>query len=286
MEMPSADRPEIWSRVDDRIVAWGVDAERVVETETSVLVFGRRDTQAVVLKVIKRRGKEWQSGGVLEAFGARGVVKVYEHVGGAMLLERLQPGISLASTMVSGADDDATRVLADTIGAMSPNTPIATVPTVEQWGSAFERDGADGDGQIPSHLFNAARRVYRELCATQARVRLLHGDLHQHNVLFDADRGWVAVDPKGVIGEIEYELGAAMRNPFDQPELFADPSIIRTRVTRLARELRLDGSRILSWAFAQAVLSAVWSIEDGFSIAHDNGSLALANALRPMLPRR
>ena len=42
---------------------------------------------------------------------------------------------------------------------------------------------------------------------------LLHGDLQHYNVLLDKDRGWVAIDPKGVVGELEYEVGALLRNP-------------------------------------------------------------------------
>jgi streptomycin 6-kinase len=44
-------------------------------------------------------------------------------------------------------------------------------------------------------------------------VRLLHGDLQHYNVLLDRKRGWLAIDPKGVVAEGEFELGAALRNP-------------------------------------------------------------------------
>jgi streptomycin 6-kinase len=110
-------------------------------------------------------------------------------------------------------------------------------------------------------------------------VRLLHGDLHHDNVILDDDRGWLAVDPKGVIAEPEYEVGAALRNPFDRPVLFADPATIRKRVDRFARDLALDATRVLSWAFAQAVLSAVWTVEDGLEITPDHNGIALATAI-------
>ena len=32
------------------------------------------------------------------------------------------------------------------------------------------------------------------------------------NVRFDSGRGWLAIDPKGVFGELEYEVGAVVRN--------------------------------------------------------------------------
>ena len=59
-----------------------------------------------------------------------------------------------------------------------------------------------------------AQRLYVGLCASQTSTRLLHGDLHHYNILRDGDRGWVAIDPKGVVGEVEYEIGAALRNPY------------------------------------------------------------------------
>jgi len=93
----------------------------------------------------------------------------------------------------------------------------------------------------------------------------------------------VAIDPKGVVGELEYEVGAALRNPYERPDLFTDPAVIRKRVNCFVRELGLDAARIVAWAFAQAVLSAVWLVEDGFTIEADNGTIALALALRPML---
>ena len=114
-------------------------------------------------------------------------------------------------------------------------------------------------------------------------MRLLHGDLHHDNVLFDAQRGWFAVDPKGVIGELEYEVGAALRNPIERPVLFSRPSIIRRRVECFACELRLDATRVLSWAFAQAVLATIWLREDGFRVEPDHPWIVLARVLQPMI---
>ncbi len=283
--MESARSSELWNRVEDRIGAWRIVVERVAETETSVLAFGQRGRQRVVLKVVKSRGDEWRSGTILDAFDGRGVVRVYDYVEGAMLLERLSPGGSLASLALSGTDDDATGVLAETIRKMSPRTPVDAVPTTQDWGNGFDRYAASGDAQVPKPLLSAAHRLYSELCRSQTRVRLLHGDLHHDNVLFDAERGWLAVDPKGVVGELEYEVGAALRNPYERPESFAEPSIIGKRVERFVDTLGLDATRVLSWAFAQAVLAATWAVEDGLRIEQGNGWIAVANALRPMLDR-
>ena len=108
-------------------------------------------------------------------------------------------------------------------------------------------------------------------------------DRSKVDVLLDDERGWLAIDPKGVIGELEYEVGAALRNPIERPALFGEPSIIRRRVDRFARELGLDAARVRSWAFAQAVLSVIWLVEDGCTLERDDGSIAMANTIGPTL---
>jgi streptomycin 6-kinase len=102
-------------------------------------------------------------------------------------------------------------------------------------------------------------------------------------VLFDSGRGWLAIDPKGVIGEVEYEIGAVLRNPFEQPDLFLSCSTIERRLKLFASKLNLDYERALAWGFAQAVLSAIWNIEDGFVVEATNPSLRLAEIIGPLL---
>jgi streptomycin 6-kinase len=101
--------------------------------------------------------------------------------------------------------------------------------------------------------------------------------------LFDSERGWLAIDPKGIVGELEYEIGAVLRNPYERPDLFARASTIEKRVERLALELNVNVNRTLAWGFAQAVLSAIWAVEDGFAVEPGNPWIALAGAIRPML---
>jgi streptomycin 6-kinase len=268
--------------MEERVRAWGVNVESIVETENSVLAFGHRDQQPVVVKVIERTGDESFSGAVLEAFDGRGVVRVLAYVDGAVLLERLKPGWSLFD--VDGIDDEeATEILAEVIGRMSPATPPDTAPTVEAWSDGFRRYAARGTEEIPPALIEAARRLYAELCDSQSSVRLLHGDLHHHNVLLDIQRGWLAIDPKGVVGELAYEVGAALRNPIERPAMFTAPETIERRVAHFAGVLGLRTERVLGWAFAQAILAAIWEVEDAGVLSTGVGSLALADAIRPML---
>jgi streptomycin 6-kinase len=279
---------EIQRRFDDRIRAWGITVEHLLETEGSILAFGRRRSQPIVLKVIRHEGEEWRSGRTLEAFNDCGVVRALEHVDGAVLLERLEPGDSLVRMVLNGRDDQATAILADVIDRLPACAPTGAFATVQEWGEAFDRYKSGGGGDVPRPLVDAAQHIYAQMCASQSRPRLLHGDLHHHNVLRDAARGWLAIDPKGVIGELEYEIGAALRNPSERPDVFAAPSVIGRRVDRFARALNLNPERILAWAFAQAVLAAVWAVGDGPRntprvVGPEHGWIVLARSIRPML---
>ena len=268
-----------WHRLQSLVGSWRVTVDRITETATSLLAYGHRHRQPIVLKVIKAPGNEWRSGEIVEAFGGRGVVTLFEVGEGAMLLEQLRPGDSLRALVGGGEDDLATSILAETIASMSPSTCPEWVPTVAEWGQSFPCYRRSQDARVPAALVAAAERVYGDLCRSQKHVRLLHGDLHHENVLHDHARGWLAIDPKGVRGELEYELGAALRNPCDRPDLFAQPDLIRRRVDRLTQTLSADPTRVLRWAFAQAVLAAIWQIEDGTPVGPDDRWLAFARAI-------
>jgi streptomycin 6-kinase len=269
-------------QLNDRVLfcarAWGVAIERTVATPTSIIVHGRRAGRPVTLKVVKRQGDEWRCGEVAAKFGGRGVVEVYEHMPGAALFERLDPGEPLAALTVAGRDDEATDIIAMMLGRMAPGDPPEWCAAVDRWGEGFARYLASSDARIPRALVEPAQRVYAELCATQREPALLHGDLHHYNVLSDRARGWCAIDPKGVVGELEFELGAALRNPIDRPDLYAALELTERRLERFGLVLGVDVGRARGWCFAQAVLSAIWCLEDG-DAAETDGSLQLARAL-------
>jgi streptomycin 6-kinase len=105
---------------------------------------------------------------------------------------------------------------------------------------------------------DTAERLFAELLASQAEPVLLHGDLHHFNILAAERQPWLALDPKGVVGEPAYEVGALLRNPSpDQPA-----HVQARRVAQLAEALALDRERLLGWGVAQAVLSGWWMYED------------------------
>ena len=245
-----------------KAVDWNVIVTDTLETPTSLIGFGVHAGVRVVLKITKTSGDESHSGKVLRAFAGDGAVRVYESETDAVLLERLDPGEHLVELVKRGDDEEATRILAQVIGKLAHRDAPPECPTVADWGRGFDRYLESGDQQIARELVLDARRVYQDLTSSQRRTMLLHGDLQHYNVLFDNERGWVAIDPKGVVGELEYEVGALLRNPVELPELYTDPAIFNRRLEILTDLLHLDHSRALNWARAQSVLSRIWTIED------------------------
>jgi streptomycin 6-kinase len=204
----------------------------------------------------------------LRLYNGQGICRLLEadEEAGAFLLERITPGTMLSTLFTEGSDDEATRIAADVMRRLWVPAPTdGPFPTVADWARGLERmreEYKDQPCPIPAHLAALAEEYFAELIPTQSAPVLLHGDLHHFNILRDGDT-WRAIDPKGVIGEPAYEVGALLRNPF--LELRSVPDVVtltNRRLDILADELALNRERLRKWSFAQTILSAWWSIED------------------------
>ncbi len=266
-------------RVQAKAAEWNARIDELRETPSSLLGFGVREGTRVVLKITKQTCDESHSGEVLKAYAGVGAARVYESTVGAVLLERLEPGEQLVDVVKRGEDEEATRIMAEVIGKLAGHHAPSVCPAVADWGGSFERYLRSDDEQIDRELVRKAGDMYQDLASSQRTQMLLHGDLQHYNVLLDHQRGWVAIDPKGVVGEFEYEVGALLRNPMELPEIFAREETIKRRLEILTNSLQLDYTRALRWSYAQAVLSAIWGVEDGYRIESNNPGLLLARAI-------
>ena len=148
----------------------------------------------------------------------------------ALLVERARPGDDIAEL----AEEEATRVAVAT-GLMLWRTagePFRWIGDhVPRW-----LDNAEGHELVP-----LARELYASLDV--GRETLVHGDFHHHNILQSA-RGPVAIDPKPMLGEPEYDIPSFLWNPI--------PYRMRLDVTqrRLAAfaAAGLDEERMRTWA--------------------------------------
>ncbi len=188
-----------------------------------------------------------------------------------LLMEYLQPGTTLLHLE---DDEQATAIAANVMRQVW--RPISTThpfPTVFAWGKGFGRlrqhfDG--GSGPFPPKLLEEAETLFAELSASMAEPMLLHGDLHHDNILMSTRQPWLAIDPKGLVGEPAYETGAFLRNALSQVFSATQPHrVLARRIAQLSEDLALNRVRIHGWGLSQAVLSAWWSIEDSGHVSQE-----------------
>jgi streptomycin 6-kinase len=183
--------------------------------------------------------------------------------GGAILLERLRPGDSLR-TLAFEDDVAATAIMADVMRSLwRPAPQHHAMLMIADWAQGLEAlrpTYGGGTGPFPAHLVDAAHHLFAELIVSSAAPVVLHGDLHHDNVLATGG-GWLAIDPKGVVGEREFEVYALLRNPYGWAARQSDlrRELIR-RLDQLSEQLDLDRDRMRLWSVAQCVLSAWWDV--------------------------
>lgn len=179
----------------------------------------------------------------------------------AMLLERAEPGESIRSL----PDDASTHIAAETMRLLwRPAPPDGPLQRLEGWfdGFAKHRHRFGGSGPIEPNLFDRGERLFAELLASQSAPVVLHGDFHHENLLSSGQVGWIAIDPKGVVGEPAYEPANWLRNPRGIQRRPGLPRILSRRLDQFAEILEIDRIRIRDWGVVQIVLSACWFLED------------------------
>jgi len=244
---------------------WGLTRDGAeIATRAARLAFVRRGKDAGILKILGGSSDEANAPRALRHFAGRGAIRVLREDRGAVLLERAVPGSQLSALVAEGRDDEATAIIADVIAKLHHGKVPTGWPTLENWAEGFERQRARGlHRRLPARLLDRGEWIFRDLTRSQGKLFLLHGDLHHDNILHDEKRGWLVIDPKGVIGESAYETAASIRNPMDFYPFQADPVVMARRVAIFAERLTLDRARILGWFVGQSVLSVCWLIEDG-----------------------
>lgn len=123
--------------------------------------------------------------------------------------------------------------------------------------------------QLKLNLLNSLKNEY-----------LCHGDLHLENIIQNRNE-WLAIDPKGIIGEMAFE--AAAFDLLSNDEL-SDSSTtelkIVNRVKQLSTALDIDPNRLLQWIFLRIIISAQWFVEDN---GDPSRVLKLAQHVYPLL---
>jgi streptomycin 6-kinase len=266
---------------------WGLtNVEPVPTLSYNFVAFADRGEKSVVLKMGVPNRELLSEIEALRLFNGEGACQLIDvdeqHYW--MLLERLTPGEMLVNLK---DDEEATRIAAEVMkeiwkplddvrdpprhlhsGRVSPALRITDrtkfIP-LSDWFDGLKRwrpmfDG--GTGPLSEKIVQRVERWVSAAFAENHHPVLMHGDFHHYNVL-SSERGWLVIDPKGVMGPASYEVGPFLMNPWGELLSGTDyRQITKRRIDILHEHLGFERERILEWGLAHAVLSAWWGNED------------------------
>lgn len=182
---------------------------------------------------------------------------------GIMLLEHVEPGEPL-STVEN--DIKATYFAVDVMKKLwkeKENNASLTLKTTVQNESSLKRiiqENPEGIGPFSIDLLLNTLSIFSGLNSSIDKYYVLHGDLHHYNILSCAGRGWVAIDPKGLVGEREYDIIQFLLNRLPSEGKL---EVVKNRIDIFVNELGLNKERLLLWGYVHSILSVCWSVEEG-----------------------
>lgn len=251
--------------IEEASARWGItNLQPVSNLSYNFVALAKRGRDDVVLKIGVPNSELTSEMAALKLFNGEGACQLIEQdeENGVLLLERIIPGTMLSELI---NDDERTHIAAELMSRLWREFP-AQIKFIQlsDWFDGLKKirphfDG--GTGPFPNEILCRVESFLPELFADK-NVSLMHGDFHHYNIL-KSDRGWLVIDPKGVVGPVGYEIGPFMINPWNS---ISDGSRLRgqteRRVSILAERFGWERERIINWATAHAVLSAWWDFQD------------------------
>jgi streptomycin 6-kinase len=218
------------------------------------------DRTPVVVKLQWPNRDNAFEGAALRLWNGNGAVRILDEDDArhALLLERCEPGTTLAGVgfeQALAALIDLLPRLWIPIVAGFPMLAAESVVLSDELGREWERTGRP----FERSLVDLALDAFATLPSTQGPAVLLHQDLHGDNIL-RAERGWLAIDPKPLLGERECGIAPIVRSA----ELGHSRAAVLRRFDRLTVDLGLERERARLWTIAHTIS---WSFDGDGTIA-------------------
>jgi streptomycin 6-kinase len=199
----------------------------------------------------------------LQMANGKGAVKLlkFDETHRAILLERLTPGANLKEVFCKDSGK-AVEIAINTIRVILRESPKnSAFRQLEEWFNNFFTKAEKTS--FPSAFQNKACEFYEELSSASKCKFLIHGDLHHENILSATREPFLAIDPKGIIGDIGYEISVFLNNHLWW--LASEPNLgekLNDAVRQFSEAFAIEPQDLRKWAYAQIVLSAWWTFEE------------------------
>ena len=180
----------------------------------------------------------------------------------AILIERALPGKNLAERF-AGNEPGAVQPAIDVMRCLLvPPSPADRdgITTLDHWFDGLRRHGAT---DFPGSYAAKALEFYETLSTQRGREAYLHGDFHPGNVVTARRSPYLAIDPKGIIGHVGYDIAVFLNNfhwwQEGKPDIYAR---LDMAITQFSKAFEIDPLELRQWAFAQMVLGAWWNFDE------------------------
>ena len=175
-----------------------------------------------------------------------GAVRLLGRDGHRMLLEYAGEHLCCRTICDEQGDNAATAIAAEVMARLlSPSqhpAPPDLQPLADAFCSLFRKAEADRAAGHDQPLCRGGRTSRSGCSPIRATSRPLHGDLHHENIMH-GPRGWLAIDPKGVLGDPGFDAANLFYNPLDRDDLCLDPTGSRIMAEIFAGTLGQDAGR-------------------------------------------
>jgi streptomycin 6-kinase len=233
------------------------DGDPTTTASATLMPVRTSEGEPAMLK-LAHSAEEERGADLLVALDGHGAARVLRRHGAAILLERASGRRNLVRMVSMGRDDEATRTIcdaADRIHGASADVLDAEDPPelfdLRTWfGHLFVYADRLGDfhrrgAEVAAELFDDSRDPV-----------VLHGDLHHGNVLDFGARGWLAIDPKGLLGEATFDYCNVLCNPSHERALV--PGRLDRQFEVVVDSTGLEPSRLARWLVAWCALASTW----------------------------
>jgi streptomycin 6-kinase len=250
-------------KVDQIAGLWELDdLQPFANLSYNYVLEGYRKGVPIVLKISLDEMSLDKEAKALTAFTDYGAVKMLAHTKEALLLQRAVPGNLLKAQFPKG-HPNAIKIACDVAKRLhqAPLPKGSHFPHIKDWLSTLDKEW-----NIPRFHLEKARKLKNILLKTQDTAVLLHGDLHQDNILSNGSE-WLVIDPKGVIGPPIHEMWAFVEDP-------------KNDLIFIAKYFDFKPDDVMEWYYVHLVLAACWQVEDHLDATL---FLNLAESLVPMI---
>lgn len=250
-------------------------------TSSSTLLAVLTEEGIPAMLKIAHTEEEERGGELLAALDGHGAARLLRRDGEAALIERATGPGDLVQLVRAGHDDEATRIICEAAavihGASASVLGGDAPPRLIGLRTWYRHLFALADDLGPLHRRGA--EFAAALLDDSRDEVVLHGDLHHGNVLDFAERGWLAVDPKALLGERAFDYCNLLCNPSHERALA--PGRLERQFAIVVEAAGLERDRLARWLVSWSALSSTWfALDDDEAHAESAAAIGeLATAL-------